>query len=167
MAGFQAGGRTTAAGRIDAPWALGADGKPVSTHFSLEGDTLTQTIDAEGAAFPVVVDPLVTLGLANAAQGIGFYVNLLGSQMRQIAAAAAFLGSVGVASLCAAASKIPDAVKWFVVAGCAAFGAPKLMDIISFVKNAYDSGNYGFNTCYQTRIEGGRPWIQTDHSNRE
>lgn len=155
------------AGHIDAPWAVDAHGRPIPTHFSLDGHTLTQTIDPEGAAFPVVVDPLVTLGLANAPQGVGFYVNLLGSQMRAIAAAAAFLGSAGVATLCAGSSKIPSAVRWFIIAGCAAFGAPRLGDIISFVSRAYKSGSYGFSTCYQTRVEGNRPWVRTDHANCE
>ncbi|MGJ1427117.1 hypothetical protein ACR8AL_01080 [Clavibacter sepedonicus] len=167
MSALEPGAGSITAGHIDAPWAVDAHGRPVATHFSLAGDTLTQTVDPDHAAFPVAVDPLVTFGLGNAAQGVGFYVNLLGSQMRAIAAAAAFLGSTGVAGLCAASSKIPSAVKWFIIAGCAAFGAPKLGDIIGFVRDAYNSGTYGFSTCYQTRIEANRPWVRTDHSNCE
>ena len=164
---FPRSGGSITAGNIDAPWAVDARGRSIPTRFSLDGHTLTQTIDREGAAFPVVVDPLVTLGLANAPQGVGFYVNLLGSQMRAIAAAAAFISSTGVAALCAASSKIPSAVKWIIISGCAAFGAPRLGDIISFVTRAYRSGSYGFSTCYQTRVEANRPWVRTDHSNCE
>ncbi|MFT2752894.1 hypothetical protein [Clavibacter sp. Sh2088] len=155
------------AGHIDAPWAVDAHGRTIPTRFSIDGHTLTQTIDPREAAFPVVVDPLVTFGLGNAAQGIGFYVNLLGSQMRAIAAAAAFLGAAGAATLCAGSSKIPSGVRWFIIAGCAAFGAPRLGDIISFVSRAYKAGSYGFSTCHQTRVEGDRPWVRTDHANCE
>lgn len=49
----------------------------------------------------------------------------------------------------------------------AAFGAPRLVDIISFVTRAYRSGSYGFSTCSETRVEANRPWVSTDHSNCE
>jgi hypothetical protein len=155
------------AGHIDTPWAVDADGDPVTTRFSLHGNTLTQTIDPQKASFPVVVDPLVTFGLANAPQGVGLYVNLLGSQMRAIAATAAFLVSAGPTVLCASSSQLPPSVRWFVVAGCAAFGYAKLVDIIGFVRRAYESGSYGFSTCYQTRVEADHPWVRTDHANCE
>lgn len=38
-------------------WATDADGRPVPTHFEIEGDTLVQVVDHAGAAYPVVADP--------------------------------------------------------------------------------------------------------------
>lgn len=45
------------AGGIVAPWALDANGSDVATAYSLDGDTLIQTISHEGAAYPVIADP--------------------------------------------------------------------------------------------------------------
>lgn len=43
---------------IDASWALDANGKPVPTHYEVNGTTLTQVVEhAAGTAYPVVADP--------------------------------------------------------------------------------------------------------------
>ncbi|MFF4283288.1 hypothetical protein ACFY0Z_31470 [Streptomyces kronopolitis] len=49
-------------GEIEAPWAKDANGKSVPTHYTLDGNQLTQTVDHAGAAYPVVADPTVSLG---------------------------------------------------------------------------------------------------------
>ncbi|HHQ2480884.1 TPA: hypothetical protein ACSPJ7_005266 [Bacillus cereus] len=39
-------------------WAKDADGKPISTHYKVEGNDLIQIIDSdENKAFPVIADP--------------------------------------------------------------------------------------------------------------
>ncbi|WP_428119565.1 hypothetical protein [Candidatus Poriferisodalis sp.] len=45
------------AGMILAPWALDGVDESVATSYRLDGSTLVQTIDHEGAAYPVVADP--------------------------------------------------------------------------------------------------------------
>lgn len=51
-------------GHIDAPWAKDANGKAVSTSYSLDGNTLVQTIrTGHDTAFPVVADPHYTWGI--------------------------------------------------------------------------------------------------------
>uniref|UniRef100_UPI002F9129DB hypothetical protein n=1 Tax=Streptomyces virginiae TaxID=1961 RepID=UPI002F9129DB len=51
-------------GHIDAPWAKDANGKAVSTSYSLDGNTLVQTIrTGPDTAFPVVADPHYTWGI--------------------------------------------------------------------------------------------------------
>ncbi|WP_420623179.1 hypothetical protein [Candidatus Poriferisodalis sp.] len=45
------------AGAVLAPWALDSLGESVATSYRLDGTTLTQTIDHEGATYPVVADP--------------------------------------------------------------------------------------------------------------
>ena len=45
-------------GGIAVPWALDANGAAVPTRYALDGTTLIQTVDHEGAAYPVVADPV-------------------------------------------------------------------------------------------------------------
>ena len=45
------------AGGIAPPWAVDAAGNVVSTSFALDGDTLIQTVDHDGAVYPVIADP--------------------------------------------------------------------------------------------------------------
>jgi hypothetical protein len=47
---------------IDAPWAVDAAGKRLTTSYTFTGNTITQKVDTKGATFPVVADPTVTLG---------------------------------------------------------------------------------------------------------
>jgi hypothetical protein len=43
---------------VGAPWAVDADGEPVSTHYELAGGVLTQVVDTDAdTAFPVTADP--------------------------------------------------------------------------------------------------------------
>lgn len=46
-----------AIGYIAAPWATDANGSSVPTRYELQGNTLTQTVDHDGAAYPVTADP--------------------------------------------------------------------------------------------------------------
>ena len=46
------------AGGIGAPWAVDAMDQPVATSYQMDGSTLVQTVDHEGAAYPVVADPV-------------------------------------------------------------------------------------------------------------
>ncbi|MEU4125890.1 hypothetical protein [Streptomyces virginiae] len=58
------GAGLVARGHIDAPWAKDANGKSVPTRYSLEGNTLIQTIETgPDTAFPVVADPHYTWGI--------------------------------------------------------------------------------------------------------
>ncbi|WP_419554174.1 hypothetical protein [Candidatus Poriferisodalis sp.] len=45
-------------GGIASPWAIDANGEEVPTRYTLDGTTLIQAIDHEGAAYPVVADPV-------------------------------------------------------------------------------------------------------------
>lgn len=42
---------------IGTPWAIDANGKELPTKFAIDGEKITQIVDTEGAAFPVVSDP--------------------------------------------------------------------------------------------------------------
>jgi len=164
VAAVEPGAGSITAGHIDAPWAVDAHGRSIPTQFSLDGHTLTQTIDPQGAAFPVVVDPLVTFGLLNAPQGIGFYLNLLGSQMREIAAASAVLLGLGAYAVCKT-SRIPTPVARFVHLGCDLVGGTNLLAIVGLVQRIYSSNRFGYYACYQTRIGAARGFVWTQHAN--
>jgi hypothetical protein len=47
---------------ISAPWGHDANQDWVDTHYRLDGQTLVQTVDHRGHPYPVVADPLVSLG---------------------------------------------------------------------------------------------------------
>jgi hypothetical protein len=49
---------------ISAPWSHDAGRGWVDTHYTLEGQTLVQEVDHVGHPYPVVADPLVSLGCA-------------------------------------------------------------------------------------------------------
>ncbi len=56
-------GVTIQYGKIGAPWAKDANGNPVPTSYSIQGSTLVQTVTfTSSTAFPVVADPMLTLG---------------------------------------------------------------------------------------------------------
>jgi hypothetical protein len=44
------------------PWAKDATGAEVPTHYTVEGNTLTQHVEHQGAAYPVVADPRFVCG---------------------------------------------------------------------------------------------------------
>ena len=47
---------------IEAPWALDAQGNAVPTSYEVRGMTLVQTVEHQGAAYPVVADPSFSCG---------------------------------------------------------------------------------------------------------
>jgi hypothetical protein len=50
---------------VQAPWAIDANGRHLKTSYRVVGDTITQTIDLAGAAFPVLADPSLSCGILN------------------------------------------------------------------------------------------------------
>lgn len=77
---------TVVHGLIDAPWARDANGEAVPTSYRVEGDRLVQTVDLDAAtAFPVVVDPKLTLGL-------GIYFNATSAEWKAYGMAATTAG---------------------------------------------------------------------------
>lgn len=49
-------------GVVEAPWAVDKNGRSVPTSYSVVNGRLVQQVDHQGAAYPVVADPKVTLG---------------------------------------------------------------------------------------------------------
>ncbi|MCP4309044.1 MAG: hypothetical protein GY788_30060 [bacterium] len=50
-------------GAVAPPWAVDADGNALATSFAVHGkNRLVQTVDHDGAAYPVLADPSITFG---------------------------------------------------------------------------------------------------------
>ena len=47
-------------GTFDAPWAVDADGQELPTAYEVIGDKLVQTVETDGASYPIVADPSYT-----------------------------------------------------------------------------------------------------------
>lgn len=59
-------GIAVAAGEIESPWAVDANGTPVPTRYELDGTTLVQTVETRvDTAFPVVADPKFKWGIVS------------------------------------------------------------------------------------------------------
>ena len=50
---------------IAPPWAVDASGRALPTRFVVAGTTITQIVDHEGAAYPVIADPRLSFGTYN------------------------------------------------------------------------------------------------------
>lgn len=63
---------------ISAPWAVDAQGKPVPTHYELQGNKLTQVVDAtKDTTFPVTADPAWWWWVASAVSCVVGVVGIL------------------------------------------------------------------------------------------
>lgn len=78
-----------AVGRFNAPWAIDSTDKSLPTSYTLDGNTITQTVDTAGAVFPVVADPHYTWGITTGT----VYFNV--SETQKMAASAAFVAGLG------------------------------------------------------------------------
>jgi hypothetical protein len=58
-------------GSIGAPWALDSTGQPVPTWYTREPGAIVQSVAHIGAHYPVVADPLLSVGCAWATCAVG------------------------------------------------------------------------------------------------
>ena len=122
-------GVTEQLGTIAAPWAKDANGNSVPTSYSVQGDTLVQTVDfTSSTAFPVVVDPSVSYGWL-------IYVHYTHSEVGSALWQGAIWGSAGFAT--AACSTL--SVGWLTVS-CAALFEGSAGYFSSLFSTAYSRG---------------------------
>ncbi|QJU53176.1 hypothetical protein SCB71_07765 [Herbiconiux sp. KACC 21604] len=62
-------------GTLAAPWARDASGRSLPTSYSWSGSTLTQHVELDGAAFPVLLDPLWLYSYDFSTSSTGWSVN--------------------------------------------------------------------------------------------
>jgi hypothetical protein len=117
---------------IEAPWAKDAVGKSLPTHYSLNGEQLTQHVDTTGATFPVVADPHYTWGWVT---GTVYYGRAETRQMKTLSTATALLGG-----LCAATG--PETA-----------GASCAIGAALYAQWAYVATNaYGDGACIEIKV---------------
>lgn len=149
-------------GQVEAPWAVDAKGKELPTSYSWSNGVLTQTVDTAGAAYPIVADPAVTVGVG--AEGFGFYWNMRGYQAKAIAATAVSVVLGALAGGCAGATKIPR-IGGIVSSICGFVGAPTLKNVFAGIKRIMANASVSNNGCYQIKVPGGRALRKTKASN--
>lgn len=131
-------------GRIDAPWAVDANGKKLATAFKLDGLNLTQTTDTTAAAFPTVVDPRISFGW-------GVYLSMNGFELNASRLAAATVIGGGSYALCTSPIlAIPAVVNRVITVMCNAGYSAAAWQIFQSLRD--DPTPWDTSTCYQRRI---------------
>lgn len=92
-------------------WAVDAEGVLLPTTYEIEGTTLTQVVDTEGAAFPVVADPipLIIIALGAAVLRVGVPVAARAFTVARIIPGARLIASNGYKSFPAFKSAVGHA----------------------------------------------------------
>ena len=160
----EADGTTLSLGEVHAPWAVDAEGNTLPTSCDLQGDTLTQRVDTSKAAFPVVADPTITVGLAGATDGPGLYWNMTGTQAKVLASASATTVLGALALGCAAAGKVPR-IGGYLKGVCGFIGAPTLSKVFSTIQRIMKNTKIDANSCYQIKVPTGTGLKKTSKSN--
>ncbi len=151
---------------VAAPWAVDAEGVSLPTEYTFANGVITQTVDTTGATFPVVADPMITLGLANAPQGPGFYLNMTGLMLKALGTGVIFAASIAPAVICLTLDKIPHPLTRNVVRTlCGLFGAQTVAGILDDLARNLKNSTYKNTSCYQTRLGSGKPFVATSKSN--
>ena len=135
-------------GEIGAPWAVDAKGKKLPTWYELSGKTLTQQISTDGATYPIVADPTITVG---GSDGPGLYWNMTGTQAKALGAATTLVVGLSLAGGCIAAAKIPR-VGFLIQGLCSFVGIPGLKSIFSSVAGFLNNTSVQGGSCYQVKV---------------
>lgn len=128
---------------IQSPWAFDARGVPVSTHYEVNGSTLTQVVDhtREDVVYPVVADPTFITG-SNAFFGGRFgAVRFNRNETNQIAAGAG-----------AATAALYVAQKFSAAFGPGVLAAITAADITAAAITGYALGAIAVNRCTEVRL---------------
>lgn len=148
-------GVTIRATVVDAPWAVDATGRPLSTRYAVSDGSLIQTVDLRDAVLPVTADPRLTYGR-------GVYLNMRGFEL--FAVGSAIVVTAGGAAAFACDRGAPGAIGVVVRLLCAVVGTANLQDVLQTIAAFYRSVDR--NACYQTRILPKRPgWTVVNGKN--
>jgi hypothetical protein len=117
-------------GYIAAPWAVDATGAKVPTRYDVRGNLLIQTVMHEGAVYPVVADPSVSIGRY-------WYVRYNRSEVNRVNVARVTAGNaVGLTLMCGLLSAVSGALG----AVCAAIGSGYVTSVMGQVRDAQAAG---------------------------
>jgi len=146
-------------GQIHSPWAVDAVGKKLPTSYTLEGSTLIQHVVTDGATYPIVADPLITVGWGP--EGPGTYLNITGLNAKLVSAAVAAVFGLTVAGGCVAAGKIPRV--GFILQGiCGFVGIPSLQTVVASISSILNSTALANNSCYSLLLLSGSRFYKVD-----
>ncbi|ROS52552.1 hypothetical protein [Frigoribacterium sp. PhB24] len=134
---------------FEQPWAVDARGESLPTSYSIEGNTITQTVDTTDATFPVVADPKLIPRLSGY-NGAGLYVSMSGAEMKAIAAAVIAVGGVGAIAGCTL-SKLTGVAGKALALICGAVGLRTAKSILRTIVNLNRSGVTS-SACYEAKV---------------
>lgn len=117
-------------GYIDAPWAVDAAGAKVPTKYDVRGNLLVQTVAHEGAAYPVVADPRVSIGRY-------WYVRYNRSEVARVNASRVAAGNTAALTLMCG---LLTAVSVVLGAVCGAIGGGYIASVMGQVRDAQNAG---------------------------
>lgn len=139
---------------ISAPWAVDTAGNPVPTHYTVEGDKITQVIDRGQNDLEVVADPRLTFGF-------GVYLNMFGHEADVFGRA---LGATGLAAGWTACNVIDKVGGWgrIVERICQAAPGVSLVTLWNLVQLP---PQFDPNTCYQVKLAPGNGLVPVDPTN--
>jgi len=161
---FMSDSASIAIGQIQRPWAIDATGEAVETSYSFEHGVITQTIDTDGVVYPVVADPLITVGLWNAPYGPGFYLNLTGLTLKTTASAVLAVGGGSLITVCTA-SKLPVAIAKIAKVACFVGGSVTVRALLNLIVKISSSKTIANSSCYQTLLGSGKVFVRTSTAN--
>lgn len=113
-------------GQVQAPWAIDANGKSLKTSYDLRNTTLVQTVETKGAAYPITVDPRVSIGVL-------IYVRYSRAEVRTQAGASSVVFVTSLAS-----TTCGKLLKWYGSYPCAASIAAVGFNLINTFSLARD-----------------------------
>jgi hypothetical protein len=130
----------TVTSRFAVPWAVDANGAPVPTTYTVDGDTLTQHVAiTPGTAFPVVADPFwsTVWHVAKCVASITVAVASLAIPLAKLAKLRAFVRAVG--GISEAARLLAGATTWAekarVIGKAIGAGAADILGISAIIDN--------------------------------
>ncbi|WP_150117000.1 hypothetical protein [Arthrobacter sp. ERGS1:01] len=137
------------------PWAYDAHGDSVPTHFTLEGNTLVQTVDfSTNNAFPIVADP-------TSIQWVPWPVFAIdGVTLRVVATvnAAIFVGGSWAGCVFSKLSGVAGKVLTQI---CAAFGITVALNVLKIVGSTFKNTAISNSGCYGINISNPSAALRT------
>ena len=136
---------------FDKPWAVDANGVSLPTEYLVSGDTIVQTVDTTGAAFPVVADPKIT-PRTSGANGAGLYLSMSGTELKAAASGIVAVGGAAAFVTCKGFTKLPAIVAKIAQLACSVTGVPTVKLILNSIVSIQRSTTIVNGGCYEAKV---------------
>ena len=138
---------------VHAPWAVDAHGRHLPTSYRIDGNVLVQTVDHNGATYPVIADPRISFGW-------GVYLYMTGFEIRIAATALAGAGGAAVVTGCSLAilDQLPIVGRAATIIKllCGWLGIDGVRPILRGIENIVNNSTFRDNACYEWKVPGSR-----------